>query len=479
MKFHLRSASSVLLALPFIATVTAQPVIDQHPVDQVVAIGGEAQFSVVASGTAPMSFQWRLGDIDLQGATQPLLKVSNAQPNDEGSYTVEVTDASGSTLSDPAALTLDRNWVLYNPTNSGLPYKGVVDLEIDLEGNLWVATGRWYAHEGGGVAQFDGQQWTVYTSTNSPLPDYDCTGSTLDASGRIWVSTELGLARYDAMHGWERLSRRQMWFPAFDLDGELWLGSSSGLIRYDGVSWTGFQAANSALPNDFVMCVVIDGENRKWIGTNDGLAVFDDEDWTVYTASRDGLPGNAVGAIAIDEEGTAWIGCIGRGMARFDGENWTRYSSANSGLPGMSINWILIDPNGVKWIATEGGGLARFDGTNWQTYNQSNSPLPDDYVQPLLLDRYGNLWIGMKEGGLAAFREGGVIMPLHMESLVADGDGGAVLRWTGGLGPYQVQSRASLNAGDWEDHGPPTAEQSVSFDIGAASLFFRVRETQL
>ncbi len=31
-----------------------------------------------------------------------------------------------------------------------------------------------------------------------------------------------------------------------------------------------------------------------------------------------------------------------------------------------------------------------------------------------------------------------------------------VLQWRGGVGPYQVQRRASLDAGNWENVGSPT-----------------------
>ena len=471
--------SIALPALSLAAVVTAQPVIDQQPTDQVVAIGGVARFSVAATGAAPVTYQWWRDGVDIQGATGSVLEIANVQPQDEANYSVQVADADGAIPSDPAALTVDPEWVLYNPSNSGLPYKGVVDMEIDREGNLWFTTGRWYADEGGGVAKFDGREWTVYSTANSVLPSNDCTGVTLDGSGCIWVSTEGGLVRCDERNGWEVLSRDQMWFPAFDLAGKLWLGSGNGLVCYDGTNWTRYQTGSSPLPNNTVWWIVPDRDDRKWIGTYGGLAVFDNQDWSVYTPVNSDLPSSNVYALAIEAGEIAWMGAYGRGMARFDGQDWTIYNRGNSGIPSVKLDWILVDSNGVKWMGTEGAGVGRFDGTNWQTYNHANSQLPDNYVYSLLMDPYENLWIGMRDGGVAVFRAGGVILPLRIESLLPDGEGSALLQWTGGRGPYQVQSRASLGAGEWENHGAATEEQSVTIDTGPASRLFRVVQAGL
>ena len=43
---------------------------------------------------------------------------------------------------------------------------------------------------------------------------------------------------------------------------------------------------------------------------------------------------------------------------------------------------------------------------------------------------------------------------------------------------YQVQSRASLDAGNWENHGAPTDQQTLSVDVTGLSRFFRVTDSQ-
>ncbi len=471
-------ASAILMGLLLSTNVAGQaPEITQQPIDQLVAIGGDATFRVVATGIAPLTYQWRFNSRDLAGANGATLRITKIQPDRAGSYSVVVTNVNGSTTSQPATLTVDPEWVLYHRANSGLPYNGVVDVEVDPDGKVWIATGRWGGHDGGGLAEFNGHTWTIFRSGSSPLPDYDCTGLALDTKGDLWVSTETGLARFDRIKEWTVVSRSQFWFPKFDLKGNLWVGSGSGVWVYDGANWRCYQMANSGLPNDFVAYVCVDAENRKWISTHGGLAVFDDPHWTVYKHANSGLPNDTVAPIAFDEQGIAWIGTWGGGLARFDGTQWIVYNPANSGLPNANIEDVAIDSKGVKWIATE-GGLARFDGMNWRTWNRANSRLPDNILQALVFDRYENLWLGMRDGGVAVFRQDGVIPHLLIGSLTGDGAGRLVLRWTGGQSPYQVQTCANLGTGEWEACGDSTDQQSLTIEVEAGPKFFRVRGSE-
>ena len=71
---------------------------------QAVHIGSNASFTVTASGTAPLSYQWRLNGQELSGQTSNKLNFSAVQPADEGDYTVVVTNVVGAVTSEPARL---------------------------------------------------------------------------------------------------------------------------------------------------------------------------------------------------------------------------------------------------------------------------------------------------------------------------------------------------------------------------------------
>ncbi len=82
------------------------PVVQQSPISQSVCEGEGASFGVVASGTGPLTFQWRLDGIDIAGANLSTYEIVAALPADAGSYACLVTNAFGSALSAAATLTV-------------------------------------------------------------------------------------------------------------------------------------------------------------------------------------------------------------------------------------------------------------------------------------------------------------------------------------------------------------------------------------
>lgn len=99
------SVTSVAAAL----TVTpAAPSVTSVPTTQTSAPGATATLTVVASGTAPLTYQWRKAGVALTGntsATTATLSIPGATTADSGSYDVVITNALGSTTS--AAITLN------------------------------------------------------------------------------------------------------------------------------------------------------------------------------------------------------------------------------------------------------------------------------------------------------------------------------------------------------------------------------------
>lgn len=87
-------------------TVEAAATIVTQPVSLVVTQGNTAVFIVAASGTPPLSYQWRLQSTNLPGQTAPTLTILNAQPANAGSYTVTVSNRVGQAQSAPATLTV-------------------------------------------------------------------------------------------------------------------------------------------------------------------------------------------------------------------------------------------------------------------------------------------------------------------------------------------------------------------------------------
>lgn len=84
------------------------PSIITPPQSQTVLVGSNATFSVVAYGTAPLSYQWRFNGTNIPGATLTNYTRVNAQTNDSGNYAVVVTNVAGSITSAVATLTVTQ-----------------------------------------------------------------------------------------------------------------------------------------------------------------------------------------------------------------------------------------------------------------------------------------------------------------------------------------------------------------------------------
>jgi hypothetical protein len=78
------------------------PVVTTHPSSNpAVCVGDGHTMIVVATGTAPLSYQWKLGGVDISGETTDIYTATAA-----GSYTVTVTNACGSVTSNAATVTM-------------------------------------------------------------------------------------------------------------------------------------------------------------------------------------------------------------------------------------------------------------------------------------------------------------------------------------------------------------------------------------
>jgi hypothetical protein len=85
---------------------TQAPTITTQPIASTVTAGSAASFSVVASGTAPFTYQWRKDGSPVSGATAATYTIASAATTDAGNYTVTVTNSAGSATSNAATLTV-------------------------------------------------------------------------------------------------------------------------------------------------------------------------------------------------------------------------------------------------------------------------------------------------------------------------------------------------------------------------------------
>jgi uncharacterized delta-60 repeat protein len=99
-------------------TVIGRPYITKQPQPAEAWEGGTLNLSVSAIGSPVLSYQWTRDGSALLNATNDVLSITNISFGQSGSYTVEISNASGSTTSAPAHIvvitrpgSLVTNWV--------------------------------------------------------------------------------------------------------------------------------------------------------------------------------------------------------------------------------------------------------------------------------------------------------------------------------------------------------------------------------
>lgn len=140
------------------------PVITVEPQTVVVNPGAGATFSVTATGTPPLSYQWRRNGTAITGATGSTLVQTNVQYTDAGTFSISVANPSGTAFSQPVELLVRPRFIGWSSVANGglqwtyqaMPNRGHV---IEITSNF--------------------VNWTLYTAyTNAAVQ-----GQVLDTNG--------------------------------------------------------------------------------------------------------------------------------------------------------------------------------------------------------------------------------------------------------------------------------------------------------
>ncbi len=112
------SGNATLSVTPAGPTITAQPQ------SQSVAQSSTATLSVTASGTTPLSYQWRFNNVTIGGATGSSYTIASVQPANAGSYSVVASNAINTVTSSTATLTILVPPVISTQPQSQLTFVG-------------------------------------------------------------------------------------------------------------------------------------------------------------------------------------------------------------------------------------------------------------------------------------------------------------------------------------------------------------------
>lgn len=108
--YYLGRNAGALYKIVYNSVATA-PTITNQPADLTIAEGQTATFTVSATGSAPLVYQWMKGGVNINGATGATYSIANATAANNGDYTVKVSNGTGDATSTEATLTVLQNAV--------------------------------------------------------------------------------------------------------------------------------------------------------------------------------------------------------------------------------------------------------------------------------------------------------------------------------------------------------------------------------
>ena len=122
----------------FTVAVSVVPSITTQPVPRTAAINTGVIFNVVATGSGPLSYQWRKNgsnlayDSRITGATTATLSIANLALTDAGDYSVAVSNTAGGVTSNAAALTVVDAQATHRVVVAGQPAGSTVTITNTL-----------------------------------------------------------------------------------------------------------------------------------------------------------------------------------------------------------------------------------------------------------------------------------------------------------------------------------------------------------
>ncbi len=167
----------------------AAPSILTQPANQTVTVGQTATFTVTATGTTPLTYQWQKGTTAISGATSATYTTPAATTTDSGSqYAVVVTNALGSATSNAAMLTVNAAApsILTQPANQTVTVGQTATFLVTAAGTTPLSY-QWQK----GATSIAGATSASYTTPATTTPD---SGSQY----RVVVTNALGSATSNA-----------------------------------------------------------------------------------------------------------------------------------------------------------------------------------------------------------------------------------------------------------------------------------------
>jgi hypothetical protein len=439
-------------------TVNGPPYITSQPQGLTVRPGQSAVFSVVASGTAPLSYQWQFNGSGISGATGPSFTLPSVQLKNEGIYSVVVANANGVAVSSNALLAVigletwgDNTW-------------GQLNISGQAGDVVAIATGAWHSL----ALRADGMvlAWGDDSYDQCAVP------ATLQGALAIAAGGYHSLAlRADGIVvAWGASDYAQTNVPA-GLAGVI--GISAGTwhnlaLRRDGTvtAWGDNSWGQCSVPVGLtdVVAVAAGGNHSLALQSNGTVVAWgqntDAQGNVVEQSTVSGNLGSVV-AIAAGEYHSLAVQADGTVAA------WGANSEGQSGVPAGLSNVVAVSGGGAHSLALTTNGTVVAWGADWNSQCDQPSGLSDVVA------------IGAGEYHSLALRSGGVPVP-RLLSPARQGDQFSVLVQTLNRKNYALEYNTSLATTNWTsvvtNAGNGALRQLRYPAVSGVQRFYRMRQ---
>lgn len=152
-----------------VTSFTVPPVITAQPVATSTIVGSAVTFTVGASGSAPLTYQWQVNGTAIAGATAAAFTIPSVALSNTGTYSVVVTNGFGAATSTGANLTVSATTSApifqYQPTSTTVNAGGTASFSVGLVGTpplkyQWMKNGAAIAGATGTYLTFPAAQLT-------------------------------------------------------------------------------------------------------------------------------------------------------------------------------------------------------------------------------------------------------------------------------------------------------------------------------
>ena len=168
------NAAGTTTSIAATVTVRVPAAITVAPVSRTVAVGQNLSFSATAAGDSPLAYQWQFNSVNVAGATNSTLSITNARTTQNGQYKVSVSNAWGTANASASLTVLLAPVIASQPSSVTVREGGSVALQVVASGSPvlqyqwyhWVSYQGPYVYAGPGLTAVSGATNALCTLTN-------------------------------------------------------------------------------------------------------------------------------------------------------------------------------------------------------------------------------------------------------------------------------------------------------------------------